>query len=163
MSARPVPFSLDDLRRDVRYACLRGPAPPDRELLDPYGFIAQPAIVRRLGRWIGERLAADAGRLVGVGASALPIALAVGLELGVPVAFVEAGTIRGELSPGDRTAIVADITRTGDSTMATLDAITAAGAEVLQLFVVWDRAEGALPRLRDLDLDNHILIQERAR
>ncbi len=159
----PAPeFSLDDLRRDVCNACLKGPAPRQFEMLDPYGFIAQPAIVRRLGLWISARLDARSDRLVGVGASALPIALAVGLELSVPVAFVASGSVHGALPPGDRVAVVADIVRTGDSTIATVDATVAAGAEATQLFVVWDRAQGAADRFRRLDIPLHLLIEDRS-
>lgn len=156
-------FSFDDLIRDVQYACLLGPATPNHELLDPYGFISQPAIVRRLGAWMGSLLRDEAVRLVGVGASALPIALAVGLDLNMPVAFFEKGDLRGEVSPGDGVAIVADITRTGDSAIKTRDAIEDAGAETIQIFVVWDRAQGALDRLGALDTRLHVLIEDRPR
>jgi len=153
-------FSLDDLSRDVRYACLLGPARPRTELLDPYGFISQPAIVRRLGAWITSLLDPEAVRLVGVGASALPIALAVGLELSVPVAFVDGKELRGEVSPGDRVAVVADITRTGQSALTTTEAISGAGGTTIQVFVVWDRAQGALEGLRTLEVPLHILIED---
>lgn len=161
MTYPTVDFSLEDLSRDVRYACLLGPATPNHELIDPYGFISQPAIVRRLGVWIASALLSETVRLVGVGASALPIALAVGLELNLPVAFVEEGEVRGEVSPGDRVAIVADITRTGHSAMETKNAIERAGAQPTQVFVVWDRAQGALLRLRELDSPVHVLIEDR--
>lgn len=153
-------FSLDDLTRDVRYACLVGPATPNDRILDPYGFISQPAIVRRLGAWIASLLVEDAVRLVGVGASALPIALAVGLELNMPVALVEDGELHGEVSPGDGVAVVADITRTGDSAIRTRDAVASAGAETIQVFVVWDRGKGAVDRILDFDSRLHVLIED---
>ncbi|MEX0698303.1 MAG: hypothetical protein WD354_01095 [Acidimicrobiia bacterium] len=156
-------FSLDDLIRDVRYACLLGPATPNHEVLDPYGFISQPAIVRRLGAWIASLLRDEAVRLIGVGASALPVALAVGLDLNMPVALFEKAHLHGEVSPGNGVAIVADITRTGDSAIKTIDAIKDAGAETIQIFVVWDRAQGALDRLHAFDTSVHVLIEDRAR
>ena len=154
-------FSLEDLARDVRYACLLGPATSNKEVLDPYGFISQPAIIRRLGAWISDLLQVETTRLVGVGASALPIALAAGLELNMPVAFVEEGEFRGELAPGDRTAVIADITRTGITAIGAINAIEGGGAEVAEVFVVWDRGHGGVEDLRDLDGPVHVLIEDR--
>ncbi len=154
-------FSLEDLARDVRYACLLGPATSNQALLDPYGFISQPAIVRRLGAWISVLLQEDTTRLVGVGASALPIALAVGLELNMPVAFVEQGEFRGELAPDEHAAVIADITRTGTTAIETIVAIKDCGAVVAEVFIVWDRGQGAIDSLRDLNGPVHVLIGDR--
>lgn len=161
-TAESLGFSLDDLRRDVRGACLQGPGDPRAsEILDPYGFISQPPILRRLGGWITAQLAPEVNRLVAVGSSALGLALAAGLEQNVPVAFVADGEIFGEFSSGDTAAVVADIARTGQSTRATVEVLAAAGSGVEQIFVVWDRSMGALDLLDPLQVPITVLMEER--
>lgn len=155
-------FSLDELRRDVRGACLQGPGDPQAsEILDPYGFISQPPILRRLGEWIAAQLGPEVNRLVAVGSSALGLALAAGLEQNVPVAFVADGEVFGESSSGDVVAVVADITRTGGSTQATVEVLSSAGSAVEDIFVVWDRSMGALDLLGPLHIPVTVLMEER--
>jgi orotate phosphoribosyltransferase len=160
--AESLEFSLDDLRRDVRGACLQGPGDPQAsEILDPYGFISQPPILRRLGVWIAAQLAPEVNRLVAVGSSALGLALAAGLEQNVPVAFVADGEVFGEFSSGDAAAVVADITRTGHSARATVEVLSAAGSGVEHVFVVWDRSMGALDLLAQVHVPVSVLMEER--
>lgn len=161
-AADSLGFSLDDLRRDVRGACLQGPGDPQAsEILDPYGFISQPPILRRLGEWIAAQLDPEVNRLVAVGSSALGLALAAGLEQNVPVAFVADGEVFGESSSGDSAAVVADIARTGQSTRATAEVLAAAGSGVEQVFIVWDRSMGALELLDPLHVPVTVLMEER--
>lgn len=163
MTTPALEFSLEDLRREVRYACLQGPGDPkESEILDPYEFISQPPILRRLGMWIGAQLEPEVSRLMAVGVSALGLTLAAGLEVNVPVAFVESGRVLGEFSSGDVVAVVADLTKTGASTRATVEAVRSAGAKVDQLLVVWDRSLGALDALSELDIPMTVLMEEHA-
>lgn len=163
MSNGPVAFSLEDLRRDIRYACLEGPGDPRAaEILDPYGFISQPAILRRLGIWIASLLHPDVNRLAAVGSSALGVALAGGLEINVPVVLVTDGRLLGEFSEGDRTAVVADITRTGETASACARTVETAGGENVQIFVIWDRSLGAVDVLRERELPLHVLMDEQS-
>jgi orotate phosphoribosyltransferase len=156
-------FSLDDLRRDVRYACLEGPGSPKaHEVLDPYGFISQPPILRRVGLWVAAQLDPEVTRLAAVGASALGIALATGLQINVPVVFVEDRRVHGEFSVGDAVAVVADITRTGRSARDTVEAVMAEGGRPRQIFVVWDRSLGALELLGEVRLPLRVLMEERS-
>lgn len=155
-------FSLDDLRRDVRSACLQGPGDPTAaDILDPYGFISQPPILRRLGLWIAAGLEPDVNRIVAVGVSALGLALAAGLEQNIAVAFVEDGRVLGEFSNGDVTAVVADITRTGQTAVAAAGTLAGAGGEVRQVFIVWDRTLGALASLAEMHVPVTVLMEER--
>ena len=163
MTTPALEFSFEDLCREVRYACLQGPGDPkESEILDPYEFISQPPILRRLGMWLGVQLEPEVNRLVAVGVSALGLALAAGLEVNVPVAFVESDRILGEFSAGDVVAVVADLTRTGASTRATVEAVRSAGARVAQILVVWDRSLGALDALSELEVPVTVLMEERA-
>ena len=155
-------FSLEDLRRDVRSACLEGPGDPkSSEILDPYGFISQPPILRRLGMWIATQLGPDSNRLVAVGASALGLALAAGLEQNVPVAFVQGDEVYGESSSGDVATVIADIARTGRSARAAIDVLTRAGSTVDAVLIVWDRSLGALDLLDELRIPVRVLMEER--
>lgn len=141
-TARISDFSVADLRRDVMYSCLLQPGgvdPSDR--LDPLGFVLRPAILRRLALWNAEQLDPRTTRLVAVGWSALGIALALALEVNLPVTLAQERHLIGDADHGDRAVLVADITRTWQSAEQAANDLGTAGAEVIQALVVWDRRE----------------------
>lgn len=95
-------------------------------------------------------------RIAGMELGAVPIAVAVSLETGLPYVIVrkekkEYGTgkqIEGELNPGDKVLIVEDVSTTGASSLKTVEHLRTAGAVVDKVVVVVDREEGAEQNLR---------------
>jgi orotate phosphoribosyltransferase len=144
-------FSLADLRRDVVYSCLLQPGRPrPHDRLDPLGFTLRPPILRRLARWGAVELDQSATRLVAVGLSALGFAVALALEVNVPVSVSHNREVVGETDHADRVVLVADFTTTWATAQQAVDDVTAGGAKVIQSMVVWDRSPGSptLPVMR---------------
>lgn len=142
-AATPISeFSVEDLRRDVMYSCLLQPGGVDSsDRLDPLGFVLRPAILRRLALWNAEQLDPGATRLVAIGWSALGIALALALEVNLPVTLAHEHQLLGDADHADRAVLIADITRTWRSAERATNDLGAAGADVIQALVVWDRRE----------------------
>lgn len=93
----------------------------------------------------------DTDRIAGVELAGVPIAAAVSIAVDKPSIFVrkepkDHGTqkrFEGELKKGDTVTIVEDVTTTGSSVIAGIEAIEEAGGQVLMVVTVVDRDEGA--------------------
>jgi orotate phosphoribosyltransferase len=119
--------------------------------IDKYLFTTQPALLRRLGVELAARLPSDTQRVAGTVLGAVPLATAVSLETGLPMVIVrvekpkEYGTskqIEGTLLVGDRVVLIEDIVTTGGASLAAVDVLQQARAEVLGAVAVVDREEG---------------------
>ncbi|MCI4355994.1 MAG: orotate phosphoribosyltransferase [Thermoplasmata archaeon] len=113
-----------------------------------------PARLRR----IAERLArhmGDAERLAGMELGAVPLVVALALEVGRPYAIVRKSTrthgtgrrIEGDIPVGSRVLIVEDVTTTGGSVVETVGLLRDAGARVDRVVCVVDRQQGAADKL----------------
>jgi len=130
-------------------------------------FDSKPVILDGEGMRVMARLIlADIARLGlapaavgGMELGAVPIACAVSAlspadEGPPPRVFIvrkkpkEHGTgqaLEGRLDPGDRVVVVEDVVTTGESTWKAIQAVEAAGAEVVAVFALLDREEPHLP------------------
>ncbi len=63
------------------------------------------------------------------------------------------GLAPGESLSGKRVVIVEDVTTTGGSAVKAVDAVRAAGAEIVMVFTMVDREEGATDTFREAGLD----------
>lgn len=61
--------------------------------------------------------------------------------------------IEGNLSAGDKSAIVEDVVTTGGSVIKAINAVRDSGAEVNKLLVIVDREEGAKSKFEDLGIE----------
>ena len=94
-------------------------------------------------------------RLAAVPYTALPIGTAISLQTGWPLVYprkeVKAyGTkaeIEGLFTPGERVAVVDDLTTTGGSKFEAIEKLTAAGLQVSDVVVLIDRQSGAAESL----------------
>lgn len=95
--------------------------------------------------------APESDRVAGVALGAVPLAVAISLETGLPYVMIrkeakEHGTrslLEGEVREGDRVFMVEDVTTTAGSAVPGVEALRAAGAVMDTLVVVVDRCEGA--------------------
>ena len=95
--------------------------------------------------------ALESDRVAGIALGAVPLAVAISLETGIPYVMIrkqakDHGTrslIEGEVREGDRVFLVEDVTTTAGSAVPGIEALRAAGAIVDTLVVVVDRGEGA--------------------
>lgn len=109
-------------------------------------------------RVLAHALAAHAGteeRLAGMELGAVPLVVAVALELNRPYAVLrkspkEHGTrqaFEGEIPAGARVLVIEDVTTTGGSTVRSVEIVRGAGGVVDRALVVLDREEGAAETL----------------
>lgn len=119
--------------------------------IDKYLFTTQPELLRRLGSALASRVPHGVDRLAGPALGAVPLLAAVSLQMGLPFVIVrpekpkEYGTakqIEGALSAGERVWLVEDVVTTGGASMASLDALSEAGAVVVGAVCVVDREQG---------------------
>jgi orotate phosphoribosyltransferase len=118
-----------------------------------------PARLRRIAKRLAEGVG-DAERLAGMELGAVPILVALALEVDRPYAIVRKASrshgtgqrIEGEIPNGSRVLIVEDVTTTGGSVAETVGLLREAGAVVTRVVCVVDREQGASERLRTLDV-----------
>jgi len=104
-------------------------------------------------------LVGDAQRIAGVELGAVPIAVAVALELGTPFIVVrkakkEHGTkarIEGAVEKGDKVVFVEDVTTTANTLKNAILMVRDLGAVVEKALCVVDRNEGAVENLKSID------------
>jgi len=128
----------------------------------------RPELLREIAR----RMAAHAkgfDRVAGVELGAVPLAVAVSLETGVPFLIVrkqakEHGTKRtyeGEMRTGDRVVFVEDVVTTGGTLRDAIERMRAEGAVVERAVAVVDREEGGAGALRSANVE--LIALRRAR
>ena len=101
--------------------------------------------------------AAGVDRIAGVELGAVPLAVAVSLETGLPYVMVRkrpkghgtGGMLEGDLEAGDRVLLVEDVTTTAGSSVRGVQALRDQGAHVDTVVVVVDRGEGGTETLRE--------------
>ena len=108
-----------------------------------------------LARGLAARVGSE-DRLAGMELGAVPLVVAVALELGRPYVVLrkapkEHGTrqsFEGEIPAGSRVLVIEDVTTTGGSTVRSVEIIRSAGGVVDRALVVLDREQGAADRLK---------------
>ncbi len=112
-----------------------------------------PKILREIAKEMAPHV--DQAKIAGMALGAVPLAVAVALETGMPFVMVrkepkDHGTkelIEGEVIPGEKFVVVEDVATTGGSTMRVVSALREKGANVSKAVVVVDREEGATEML----------------
>ncbi|MFA4700405.1 orotate phosphoribosyltransferase [Pyrococcus kukulkanii] len=122
--------------------------------IDIKKLITNPRALKIIARLIAKKaneLGLQYDKVAGPELGAVPIATALALETEKPLLIVrkkkkEYGTgkqIEGEVRPGDKVLLVEDVTTTGGSVLRAAKILKENGAEVVGIFVVVDREEGA--------------------
>jgi uridine monophosphate synthetase len=94
-------------------------------------------------------------RLAGIPYAALPIATAIGLEMGRPVIYPrreakDYGTravVEGDYQAGQTAVVIDDLTSTGETKIESIEKLTGAGLTVRDVVVLIDREQGAAEML----------------
>jgi orotate phosphoribosyltransferase len=118
-----------------------------------------PKILREIAKEMAPHV--DQAKVAGMALGAVPLAVAVALETGMPFVMVrkepkDHGTkelIEGEVIPGEKFVVVEDVATTGGSTMRVVSALREKGANVSKAVVVVDREEGATEMLLEHGID----------
>ncbi|RLG58681.1 MAG: orotate phosphoribosyltransferase [Candidatus Hydrothermarchaeota archaeon] len=95
-------------------------------------------------------------KIAGVAIGAIPIAVALSLQTGIPFVIVRkeeknhgtSSKIEGEIKKGERVVIVEDVTTTGGSVINAIEALRSFGCICKEALVVVDREEGAEENLK---------------
>ncbi len=112
--------------------------------------ITRPHILHLCARAMADHVG-GATRIAGVELGAVPIAVAVSLETGLPYIMVrkrpkDHGTqslLEGELEPADEVVLVEDVMTTAGSAIKAIGALREGGAQLTRAIAVIDRCEGA--------------------
>jgi orotate phosphoribosyltransferase len=119
--------------------------------IDKYLFTTQPRLLRRIAAALAARAPSGVQRLAGPVLGAVPLVTAVSLQMELPMVIVrtdkpkEYGTARqieGALESGEQVLLIEDVVTTGGAALAAVDALRAAGADVVGALVVVDREQG---------------------
>ncbi|NYB51931.1 MAG: orotate phosphoribosyltransferase [Methanobacteriaceae archaeon] len=120
--------------------------------------ITEPRILSQIAKIISDLIKEDEiDRIAGPALGAVPIATAVALHSEIPMLMIrkaqkDYGTsklIEGELKDGDKVIVVEDVTTTGNSLLKAVKAVLDNGGVVERTFVVVDREEGAVEKLKE--------------
>ena len=106
-------------------------------------------------------------RLAGVPYAALPIAVAISLQLGKPMVYnrkeeKEHGIQRpleGEHNPGETIVIIEDLVTSAKSTLGTADKLIAQGLKVTDVVVFLDREQGGSVNLKQKGITLHSVVK----
>lgn len=118
---------------------------------DKYRFEGQPALLREVAKGMLKLIPSDTEILAGLELGGVPIATAMSLESGLPVAFVrkEAKTygtcqaIEGQVVDGKRICFIEDVITTGGAVADALELSRGDGANVLAVVCAIWRGPGA--------------------
>jgi len=172
-SASRPPFSLDLARALLAEGCVRfgqftlksGQVSPI--YLDLRLLVSRPALLARVAaayRALLPSLSFD--RLAAIPYAALPIAVALSLQTGLPMlyprkeakAYGTRAEIEGEFNPGETALLIDDLATTGGSKFEALEKLTQAGLVVRDVLVLIDRQSGAAESLAQAGLRLHAVF-----
>jgi uridine monophosphate synthetase len=126
--------------------------------LDLRLLVSHPRALRLAARaYAGILRGLEYDRVAGIPYAALPIATAIGLEMGQPVIYPrreakDYGTkaaIEGEYQAGETAVVIDDLATTGGSKLEAIEKLTAAGLRVRDIVVLIDRGQGAAQALAE--------------
>jgi uridine monophosphate synthetase len=139
--------------------------------LDLRRLVSHPDVLRTVARAYARALAGMAfDRLAGLPYAALPIATAIGLEMGRPLVYPrrepkEYGmrvAIEGDFNAGETAVVIDDLATTGGTKVEAIEKLTAAGLRVRDIVVLIDREQGARETLAEAGYRLHAITSLRA-
>src|SRR5258708_11673778 len=118
---------------------------------DKFLFETDPALLRRLGKHLAALVPPETQRLAAPELGAVLLCGAVSMETGLPLVLVRkepkgyrtSKHIEGHLSPGATVTVIEDVVTTGGDSLRSAQVLRDAGADVIHLAGVPDRAQAA--------------------
>ena len=124
-----------------------------------------PEILGIIAKEFAKNMADEADFIAGMELGAVPLAVALSLETGIPYSMIrntprKHGTGSRIEGPSKGKAIlVDDVATTGGSNIESIKSLVDEGVEVVQVMVVVDREEGAEEKIIPFNLDYRSLIK----
>jgi orotate phosphoribosyltransferase len=139
------------------------------EYFDKYQFEARPGLLRAIADQLMPLVPSSTDVLAGLELGGVPIATALSLESGIPLALVRKaaksyGTERlaeGANVSGRRVVLVEDVVTSGGQLVESIEALRSLGADITHALCVIDRQEGGAERLRDAGVELRALFTRR--
>lgn len=131
------------------------------EYFDKYRFEAQPLILKEIAKHMAPLIPAGTEVLAGLEMGGIPIATALSLETGIPVAFIrkeakDYGTCQfaeGLDLKGKNVCVIEDVVTTGGQVVLSTEDIRSLGAKVTQVLCVIHRGpQFPEPKLTEVGL-----------
>ncbi len=118
--------------------------------IDAKKALTRPDVLRRIAKSMLPHVRGYS-RIAGVELGAIPLVVALALETSLPYIMIRKGVrahgtqkvLEGDLEPGDRVALIEDVTTTGGSVEKAVHTLREAGAVVDRVICIADRGEGA--------------------
>lgn len=131
------------------------------EYFDKYRFEAQPQLLKAIVSHMKALIPSDTEVLAGLEMGGIPVATALSLETGLPVAFVRKeakpyGTCRfaeGLDIENKQVCIIEDIITTGGQVVLSTKDLRSVGAEINHVLCVINRGEVPNPKLEEIGLN----------
>jgi len=115
-----------------------------------------PEVLEEIARRMAKLMKKDIDRIAGVAIGAIPIAVALSLETGIPFVIIRkeekehgiSSRIEGKIKEEERVIVVEDVTTTGGSVINAIEALKEIGCVCEEVLVVVDREESAEENLK---------------
>jgi orotate phosphoribosyltransferase len=129
-------------------------------IFDKYAFETRPELLNAITAHIAEMVHPDTKKLAGMEIGGIPLVTALSLRTGLPFVIIRKAAkghgitrqIEGQLSGGDRVALIEDVVTTGGQSLVGMDVLRSAGAVAEDVICVIDREEGGRENIEARDV-----------
>lgn len=130
------------------------------EYFDKYLFEAEPHLLKAIAKEFALLIPTDTEVLAGLEMGGIPLATALGLETGLPLAFVrkkakDYGTRKvseGATVDGKKTLIIEDVITTAGQVLLSTEDLRSNGAIITDALCVIDRESGGVERCSEIGI-----------
>ncbi len=139
-------------------------------IFDKYAFETRPELLDAITTHIAEMVHPDTKKLAGMEIGGIPLVTALSIRTGLPFVIIRKAAkghgitrrIEGQLSGGDRVALIEDVVTTGGQSLVGVDVLRSAGAVVKDVICVIDREEGGKENIESKNLVFNALFTKSA-
>ncbi|MCP4363692.1 MAG: orotate phosphoribosyltransferase [Planctomycetes bacterium] len=139
-------------------------------IFDKYAFETRPELLNAITAHIAEMVHPGTKKLAGMEIGGIPLVTALSIRTGLPFVIIRKAAkghgitrqMEGQLSKGDRVALIEDVVTTGGQSLVGVDVLRSAGAVVEDVICVIDREEGGRENIEARDLVFNALFTKSA-
>ncbi len=129
-------------------------------IFDKYAFETRPELLNAITAHIAEMVHPDTKKLAGMEIGGIPLVTALSIRTGLPFVIIRKAVkghgitrqLEGQLSKGDRVALIEDVVTTGGQSLVGVDVLRSAGAVAEDVICVIDREEGGRENIEARDV-----------